>query len=73
MSDRQYLSKLKVVSYLKIRNMLQNDTVPLKVKFYCWWAFMKVTFRLQVTYENRGDWKALTNIRLLPVHDVDSP
>jgi hypothetical protein len=73
MSVRQYLNQLKVVSYLKIRNTLQNDIIPLKVKFYYWWAFVKVALRLQVTHESRGKWKVLTSDRLLLAHEDDSP
>jgi len=73
MSVRQYLGQLKVVSYLKIRNTLQNDIKPLKVKFYYWWAFVEVALRLQVTYESRGNWKVLTSDRLLPSHEEDCP
>jgi hypothetical protein len=73
MSIRQYLSQMKVVSYLKIRNTLQNDIIPLKVKFYYWRAFVKVALRLQVTYEIRGNWEVLTGDRLLLAHEDDSP
>ena len=34
MSVRQYLSQLKVVSYFKIMNTMENDLTPLKVKFF---------------------------------------
>jgi len=64
MSVRQYLGQLKVESYLKIRNTLQNDVKPLKVKFYYWWAFVEVALLLQVTYESWGNWKVLTSDRL---------
>ena len=64
MSVRQYLGQLKVISYLKIRNTLQNNIKPLKVKFYYWWAFVEVELHLQVTYESRRNWKVLTSDRL---------